>query len=66
MLKNYVDYTGSIADKNGRGRGRYTKTKRRAKAEGRTLGDEVDGEEERERIAKKRGKANKGRTVARL
>lgn len=46
--------------------GDITKTKRRAKAEGRTFGDEVDGEEGRERIAEKRGKANKGRTVARL
>lgn len=65
-MKNYIDYTGSIADKSERERGRYTKTKRRAKAEGRTFGDEVDGEKGRERIAEKRGKANKGRTVARL
>lgn len=33
---------------------------------GRTFGDEVDGGKERGRIAEKRGKANKGRTVARL
>lgn len=42
MLKNYIDYTGSIADKNERERGRYTK--RCAKAEGRTFGDEVTEE----------------------
>ena len=56
MLKNYVDYTGSIADKNlARKRLIYTRTKRRAKAQGRTFGDEVDSEEGRVRIAEKRG-----------
>lgn len=58
----------------GRGGGEaiYTKARRRAKAEGGTFGDEIGeeggggGGEEGVKIVEKRGKANKGRTVARL